>query len=88
MGQVSQLEPSVDSIISYLGYLSALTNCISLDDCMDPWEAGIRDPADIGAALREFFLDTVIASVDMINPVDHGLFAGHEPRKDQAGGGS
>ena len=42
----------------------------------------------IGAALQQFFFDTVIASVDMINPVDHRLFASHESRKHQAGGSS
>ena len=54
---------------------------------MDPRKARIRHPVDIGAALQQFFLDTVVASVDMINPVNHGLLAGHEPRKDQTGRG-
>ena len=41
------------------------------------------DAFDFGAAALELFLDPLIAAVDVIDPVYHGLALGGEPRDDQ-----
>ena len=37
-----------------------------------------RYPADVRATLGKFFLDPLIAAVDMINPVNRGFAFGHQ----------
>ena len=44
-----------------------------------------RHPLDLGAAARELFFQPLVATIKVVDTVDHGLALGRQPRKDKGG---
>ena len=42
-----------------------------------------RQPPDLGAEAAQFFLDVLVAAVDVIDAIDDGFAIGHQPRQHQ-----
>jgi hypothetical protein len=52
-----------------------------------PTDNQLLDPLDLGADPSQFLLDLLVAAIDVIHPIDHGLSARHQSCKYQGRAG-